>query len=289
MAIWQWILIGAGGFAAVAIAVGAVFRWLYVKVPANMAFIRTGLGGRKVVTDAGALILPVVHNIQWLSLETFKIEIQRANRDAFITKDRYRVDIGAEFYVKIKPDRDAIEAASRSLGDKSFSADGIMQLVEEKLVSAMRSAAAERELVELHENRRQFALQVRDDSMEPEFASGCVIVVDPTGRPRDGAFVLAELDDRFVFRRLSLTGAEPVLEALNPAYGPETCARDLAAIRGVVVAGMVLSSALGPGVVGALIDVGIGLDGQFWAMAVYTLGASSLFRLLQPKLSYSMA
>lgn len=167
MALWQWILMGAGVIVAVAVVVAAVFRWLYVKVPGNMAFIRTGLGGRKVVTDAGALILPVVHNIQWLSLETFKIEIQRANRDAFITKDRYRVDIGAEFYVKIKPERDAIEAASRSLGDKSFSADGIKQLVEEKLVSAMRSAAAERELVELHENRRQFALQVRDGLGEP--------------------------------------------------------------------------------------------------------------------------
>ncbi len=65
--------------------------------------------------------------------------------------------------------------------------------------------------------------------------------------------------------------------------------RHLGAIRGVVVAGMVLSSALGPGVVGALIDAGIGLDGQFWVMAVFTLGASSLFRLLQPKLSYSIA
>ena len=67
MAIWQWILIGTGALAAIAVAVAAVFRWLYVKVPANMAFIRTGFGGRKVVTDAGALILPVVHNIQWLS------------------------------------------------------------------------------------------------------------------------------------------------------------------------------------------------------------------------------
>jgi uncharacterized membrane protein YqiK len=167
MAIWQWALVGVGALALLALVTVAVFRWLYVKVPANMAFIRTGLGGRKVVLDAGALILPVVHNIQWLSLETFKIEIKRANRDAFITKDRYRVDIGAEFYVKIKPERTAIEAASRSLGDKSFSADGIKQLVEEKLVSAMRSASAERELVELHENRRQFALQVRDGLAEP--------------------------------------------------------------------------------------------------------------------------
>jgi uncharacterized membrane protein YqiK len=172
MGFWTAFGIGAGALVAVALAVAGLFRGLYVKVPANMAFVRTGLGGRKIVTDAGALILPIVHNLQWLSLETFKIEILRANRDAFITKDRYRVDIGAEFYVKIAPEGAMIEAASRSLGDKSFSADGIKQLVEEKLVSALRSAAAQMELVQLHENRRGFARSVKEIVTEPLAQNG---------------------------------------------------------------------------------------------------------------------
>jgi uncharacterized membrane protein YqiK len=172
MAIWAWVLVGLGGLALVAALVVAGFRWLYVKVPANMAFIRTGLGGWKTVTDAGAFVLPMVHNIQWLSLETFKIEVLRAKRDAFILKDRYRVDIGAEFYVKILPEPAMIEAASRSLGDKSFSADGVMQLIGEKLVSALRSASAQMELVELHENRRGFALKVKDLVTEPLSQNG---------------------------------------------------------------------------------------------------------------------
>lgn len=172
MPAWIWILIGLGVAVVVALAVIGLFRGLYVKVPANMAYIRTGLGGRRVVTDAGAFILPIVHNIQWLSLETFKVEILRRNRDAFITKDRYRVDLGAEFYVKILPDDAMIEAASRSLGDKSFSAEGVKALVEEKLVSAMRSAAAQMELVELHENRRGYALKVKDMVTEPVAQNG---------------------------------------------------------------------------------------------------------------------
>jgi uncharacterized membrane protein YqiK len=175
MAIWQWLLIGLGAAAALFAAVVGLFRWLYVKVPANMAFIRTGLGGRKAVLDAGALVLPIVHNVQWLSLETFKIEILRTKRDAFILKDRYRVDIGAEFYVRIQPDSAMIEAASRSLGEKSFSAEGIMQLVGEKLVSAMRSAAAQVALVELHENRRAFALRVKEFVTEPLAANGLAV------------------------------------------------------------------------------------------------------------------
>ncbi len=49
-----------------------------------------------------------------------------------------------------------------------------------------------------------YALQVTDDSMEPEFAAGCIVIIDPTGRVKDGAFVLAELDDGFVFRQLAI-------------------------------------------------------------------------------------
>jgi uncharacterized membrane protein YqiK len=172
MAVWTWIWVGLGSLLLAAALVALAFRWLYVKVPANMAFIRTGLGGWKTVTDAGAFVLPVVHNIQWLSLETFKIEVIRTKRDAFILKDRYRVDIGAEFYVKILPEPVMIEAASRSLGDKSFSAEGIMALIGEKLVSAMRSAAAQMGLVELHENRRGFALKVKELVTEPLSQNG---------------------------------------------------------------------------------------------------------------------
>lgn len=175
MTVASWIGIVALVVAALFIITVGLFRWLYVKVPANLAFVRTGLGGRKVVLSSGAFVLPIVHNLQWLSLETFKIEIERANRDAFITKDRYRVDMGSEFYVKIAPDPALIEAASRSLGEKSFSADGIKALVEEKLVSAMRSGAAETELVELHENRRAFALRVKDIVSEPLEQNGLMV------------------------------------------------------------------------------------------------------------------
>ena len=83
LSLWAWLFAGLGGLLLLAALVVVGFRWLYVKVPANMAFIRTGLGGWKTVTDAGAFVLPMVHNIQWLSLETFKIEVLRNRRLRF--------------------------------------------------------------------------------------------------------------------------------------------------------------------------------------------------------------
>jgi uncharacterized membrane protein YqiK len=153
------------------IAIAAFTAW-YVKTPVNMAFIRTGLGGKKVVIAGGAVVLPWVQSIQWISLETFKLQVFKAKKEAFITKDRLRVDIGAEFYVTIASDANSIERASRSLGDKSFSAEGIQSLVEEKLVSALRSAAAQMEMVHMHENRRGFGLTVMEQLQEQLMLNG---------------------------------------------------------------------------------------------------------------------
>lgn len=64
-----------------------------------------------------------------------------------------------------------------------------------------------------------FALQVTDDSMEPEFAQGCIIIIDRSGIVRDGAFVFAkENHDEYIFRRLRISNGQHYLEALNPAY-----------------------------------------------------------------------
>jgi len=58
----------------------------------------------------------------------------------------------------------------------------------------------------------------------------------------------------------------------------------LGAIRGVTTALMVFATALAPGIMGALIDAGLGLDMQFQAFAVYILLCSVGFLFLQPAL-----
>ncbi len=80
-----------------------------------------------------------------------------------------------------------------------------------------------------------YALRVSDDSMAPEFPRGCVIVIDPTGVARDGAFVLAEHDGGFVFRMLRTDGDDVRLEALSAGHTVIRPDKGLAAIRGVVV------------------------------------------------------
>jgi phage repressor protein C with HTH and peptisase S24 domain len=64
-----------------------------------------------------------------------------------------------------------------------------------------------------------YALRVLGDSMEPEFADGCVIIIDPGHAPRDGSYVVVEFAGDVFFRQLVFDGERRFLKPLNPKYG----------------------------------------------------------------------
>ncbi len=80
-----------------------------------------------------------------------------------------------------------------------------------------------------------FALRVMDDSMEPEFRRDCIVIIDPTGHARDGAYVLAEVEGETIFRQLRLKGNRAWLEALKKTYPTLTLDAGINAIKGVIV------------------------------------------------------
>ena len=152
-----------GGFAAlVIIVIGIVFAKLYVRAPKDLAFVRTGLGGQRVIQDGGALKLPVLHDITWVNLRTLRLEVNRQREAAMITLDRMRVDIGVEFYVRVKPNREAIALAAQTLGERTLDGEQLRDLVEAKFVDALRGVAAQMNLNDLHEKRTDFVQKVQN-------------------------------------------------------------------------------------------------------------------------------
>lgn len=79
-----------------------------------------------------------------------------------------------------------------------------------------------------------FALRVLGTSMEPEFLEGEIIIIEPEGLARDGAYVLAWHRDEWIFRQLCREGAGWRLHALNPAFA-DVSMDDLGAVRGVII------------------------------------------------------
>ncbi|MBD9369911.1 flotillin family protein [Xanthomonas sp. XNM01] len=142
-------------------ALGLVFARLYHRASKEIAFVRTGMGGEKVVRDGGALVLPVLHETIPVNMNTLKLEVLRAREAALITRDRMRVDVQAEFYVRVKPDAGAISTAAQTLGRRTMEPSALKELVEGKFVDALRAVAAGMSMEELHESRVDFAQKVQ--------------------------------------------------------------------------------------------------------------------------------
>ena len=64
--------------AAIVIAVLAyLLHWLYRRSTKDVSFVRTGLGGEKVIMGGGAFILPIVHDITEVSMNTLRLQVTR--------------------------------------------------------------------------------------------------------------------------------------------------------------------------------------------------------------------
>ncbi len=144
------------------LVIGLLLAKLYRRSTRDEAYVRTGLGGQKVVLDGGSLVLPVFHSTAAVNLKTLRLEVARGGPDSLITKDRMRVDIGAEFYLRVKPDSSSIALAAQTLGNRTNDAAELRELVEAKFVDGLRSVAATMNLEELQEQRATFVKAVQD-------------------------------------------------------------------------------------------------------------------------------
>ncbi len=152
------------GFGVLTLLIGSiilVITRLYMKASANEAFVKTGMGGRKAIIDGGAIVVPVVHEVIWVSLETMKLEIIKMAKDALLTMDKLRADIRAEFFIRVEKTQEGVLQAATSLGDRCSEPAAVKQLVEAKLVSALRVVAATMNLEDLNKNRDKFAEEVQ--------------------------------------------------------------------------------------------------------------------------------
>lgn len=143
------------------VVVGLILTTIYKKASKESAFVRTGMGGEKVIKDGGAIVLPRFQSIQYVNMKTMKLEVARKESDALITNDRMRVDVTAEFFVRVAQDTEAISKAAQTLGDKTNNPEQLKLLVEGKFVDALRSVAASMNMRDLHEKRSEFVGQVQ--------------------------------------------------------------------------------------------------------------------------------
>jgi uncharacterized membrane protein YqiK len=169
-------LVETGILAAIALfgllTVGLVFSRLYRRSSKELAFVRTGLGGQKVVMDGGAIVLPVFHECVNINMNTLKLEVSRAGADSLITLDRLRVDAVAAFFVRVIPSVEGVANAAQTLGQRTMHPDSLKELVEDKFVDALRAAAVSMSMHQLLDKRADFIQAVQNAVSEDLLKNG---------------------------------------------------------------------------------------------------------------------
>ncbi|HUM92150.1 MAG TPA: flotillin family protein [Candidatus Competibacter sp.] len=154
------------------LTVGLVFSRLYRRSSKELAFVRTGLGGQKVVMDGGAIVLPVFHECVNINMNTLKLEVSRAGADSLITLDRLRVDAVAAFFVRVIPSVEGVANAAQTLGQRTMHPDSLKELVEDKFVDALRAAAVSMSMHQLLDKRADFIQAVQNAVSEDLLKNG---------------------------------------------------------------------------------------------------------------------
>jgi uncharacterized membrane protein YqiK len=148
------------------LVIGIIIVRLYQRASKELSFVRTGLGGQKVVMDGGAIVLPGFHQVIPVNMNTLKLEVSRSGKDSLFTKDRMRVDAVAAFFVRVRPMLEGIAQAAQTLGQRTMDPSALKELVEDKFVDALRAAAVSMTMQELLDKRQDFIQAVQNTVQE---------------------------------------------------------------------------------------------------------------------------
>ncbi len=178
-----WLIV----LAIVVVIAVYLLRWLYRRSTKETAFVRTGLGGEKVVISGGAFVVPVLHELTPVGMNVMRIEVSRRQSQGLITKDRMRVDVVADFFVRVGSTREEVSRAAQTLGRRTLDPESARELFEGRFAAALRTAAAQMTLEALHEQRQDYSERVKAAAAEGlaqnglELESVAIVDLDQTG------------------------------------------------------------------------------------------------------------
>jgi uncharacterized membrane protein YqiK len=140
-----------------------LLHWLYRHSTKDISFVRTGFRGEKVVMGGGSIILPIVHNLTEVNMNTLRLEVRRSREKSLITKDRMRIELEVEFYVRVQPTIEAVATAARTLGNRTMNPESLRDLIQGRFVDAMGAVAASMAMEEIHEKRSEFIKRIKEE------------------------------------------------------------------------------------------------------------------------------
>jgi flotillin len=201
MSVLAWLLAIMIAVAVIAIVIIFLNRF-YRKSTRDIALVRTGFGGQRILISGGCLALPFLHKVDEINMRTLRIDVRRTADKSAITEDRMRVDVELEFYVRVIPSQEGIATAAQALGAKSFTVDGIRNLLEGRFIDAVQAVAARHTMDSLHEGRAEFVAEISHLLRENLKQNG--ILLDSVSLTRLDQSAFSSFDENNAFNAVGL-------------------------------------------------------------------------------------
>ncbi len=162
-------------FIALALLALAAFVLFFRRADKKTSFVRTGMGGEKVVMDSGTMVLPLFHNYIKVNMQTIEIPIKRTKENALITADHLRVDIIAHYFVHVETTSKGVSLAAQTMGEGTFDKERVFDMFEERCEAALNAVVSRMTMDELHIEKKQFCDQVAQFIDEDLASNGLVL------------------------------------------------------------------------------------------------------------------
>ena len=139
-----------------------LLHWLYRHSSKDQSFVRTGSGGERVVMGGGALVIPIIHDITVVNMNAVPVEIRRTGEASLITRNKMRVDLVAEFMVRVIATEEGVSTAARTLAARTQDPMALKEIIQGRFIDAMAAVAATMTMEEIHQDRTGYIARVAD-------------------------------------------------------------------------------------------------------------------------------
>jgi len=136
-----------GCFIAAVLLVVFIGKVMYKKAPPNIAMVITGPRGSRTIIGQGALVIPIIQRVDYMSLENIQSDF--TSRDEIPTKDAINIMVDAVANVAISKEPELLKiAASKFLGYKPEQIKEIITPVLEGNIREIISQTTLKELIQ---------------------------------------------------------------------------------------------------------------------------------------------
>ena len=153
----------------------AAFVLFYRRANKEMSFVRTGMGGEKVILSSGSMVLPLFHNMIKVNMKTIEIAIERTKDKALRTSDNLRVDIVAHYFVRVDNATESVALAAQSMGEGTFDTDEVIDMFEERCIASLTAVVSKMTMEELHIYKERLRDDVLDFIKDDLASNGMVL------------------------------------------------------------------------------------------------------------------